>query len=900
MLKNDAYLRQTLELLNILSEEKNVIVAALDPEFRYIYYNQSYFEEMQRLTGKAISIGMSMPDALASMPEQQKIAVEEWTPVFRGERTDKTVRFGDADLYQKVYRVKHIPIKDESGRVIGACEVANEISDQLQAEIALKESEKRYATLFNSMGEGFAVHEIICDESGKPVDYRFLDINPAFEKLTGLARAEVIGKTHNELLPDDSPLWVDQYGSVALNGVPKLFEHYSPTLQRYYEVFAYSLSKAQFAAIFSDITELKHEEEALNWLASFPENNPQVVAVVEFSGNITYMNPAGKKLFPDAQENMYQHPFLSGSEAIMERLRNGEPFPISREVAINDTWYKQTWVYLPDFNSVRIYSMDITDRIEAESALKQSNAKLEESVRIRTEELRRTNEELQQDIINRIKTENALIREKQRFNDVLEILPAYLIMLTPDHRVTFTNRYFRENLGEPRDLRCYEYLFGRSEPCENCESFRVMDTKAPHHWEWTGPNAHTYDVYDFPLTDNDGSSLILEMGIDITEVKKSQDELRNLNAYNRSLIEANLDTLVTITPDGKIGDVNAATEAVTGYSRDELIGTDFLNYFTDPQKALAGYQEVFKTGTVRDHELEIQHKDGHITPVAYNASVYFDETGNVAGVFAGARDLTELKRKENQLISLNAALEESIEQEQKLHTQLALAEKFAAMGRMLVSITHEINNPLQTIKNCLYLIESDIPADSQGHEFLDMASSETERISNLVAQLRDVYRPRQEGQLKPFSLSKALDEVHALLNPQLQNGHVQWVQSVMINDPLVAMIIGVEDQIKQVFINLGMNAIEAMQPSGGKLMVKIIEGKEKPEIGVIFQDSGPGIAPEHLARMFEPFFSTKSKGLGLGLSICYDIIQKHNGQITVKSEPGQGAIFEVWLPKVEA
>ena len=138
MLENDARLRQTLRLLNILSEDKNMLVAALDPEFRYTYFNQSYFKEMQRLTGKSIKLGMSMPDTLAHMPEQQKIAVEEWTPVFRGERTDKTVRFGDANLYQRVYHVKHIPIKDDSGRVIGACEVANEISDQYQAEIALK------------------------------------------------------------------------------------------------------------------------------------------------------------------------------------------------------------------------------------------------------------------------------------------------------------------------------------------------------------------------------------------------------------------------------------------------------------------------------------------------------------------------------------------------------------------------------------------------------------------------------------------------------------------------------------------------------------------------------------------------------------------------------------------
>ena len=117
---------------------------------------------------------------------------------------------------------------------------------------------------------------------------------------------------------------------------------------------------------------------------------------------------------------------------------------------------------------------------------------------------------------------------------------------------------------------------------------------------------------------------------DITERKQAEMKLHQLNAYNRSLIEASLDALVTITSDGKIGDVNSVTEAITGYKRDELIGKDFHSYFTDPDKARSGYQRVFESGMLRDYELEIQHRDGHTTPVIYNASVYRDESGDVA------------------------------------------------------------------------------------------------------------------------------------------------------------------------------------------------------------------------------------------------------------------------------
>jgi len=131
--------------------------------------------------------------------------------------------------------------------------------------------------------------------------------------------------------------------------------------------------------------------------------------------------------------------------------------------------------------------------------------------------------------------------------------------------------------------------------------------------------------------------------------KQAQEALRQANAYNRSLLEASLDPLLAIGPDGKITDVNAATEVVTGCARPTLIGTDFSDYFTDPEKARAGYQQVFREGLVRDYPLELRHRDGRITSVLYNASVYRDENGNVAGIFAAARDITKRKRAEEAL-----------------------------------------------------------------------------------------------------------------------------------------------------------------------------------------------------------------------------------------------------------
>jgi PAS domain S-box-containing protein len=253
------------------------------------------------------------------------------------------------------------------------------------------------------------------------------------------------------------------------------------------------------------------------------------------------------------------------------------------------------------------------------------------------------------DVSQRTRAEEARKVERQRLNDVLEMLPAYLLLLTPDYHVPFANRFFRERFGESHGRRCFEYLFGRTEPCEVCETYTVLKTMAPHNWEWTGPDGRNYDVFDFPFTDTDGSTLILEMGIDITERKRGEEALRAVHQYNRSLIEASLDPFVTIDADGKVMDVNRTAELVTGVSRDDLIGSDFSDYFTEPTKAKEGYQQVFSKGFVKDYPLSIQHTSGKVIDVLYNATVYRDETGEVRGVFAAARDITERKKVEGVL-----------------------------------------------------------------------------------------------------------------------------------------------------------------------------------------------------------------------------------------------------------
>jgi PAS domain S-box-containing protein len=317
---------------------------------------------------------------------------------------------------------------------------------------------------------------------------------------------------------------------------------------------------------------------------------------------------------------------------------------------------------------------EVPDTKKPEEVLQKTHKPLETRVKKRTAELK--------------EAMGALDSERHRLFDVLETLPVYVCLLDTDYRMPFANRYFRETFGKPEGRRCYEFLFNRTEPCETCDSYVVMKTRAPHHWFWTGPNGRDYDIYDFPFTDADGTFMILEMGIDITERKTAEAGLKEANSYNRILIEASLDPLLTISSDGTISDVNEATIRVTGFTRAELIGTDFSDYFTDPAKAKAGYKKVFRDGSVIDYSLEIRHRDGRVTPVLYNATVFRDTEGKVIGVFASARDITERKKAEDvirkahdlldirvkertaELVQINARLRTEIEERRKAENTL--------------------------------------------------------------------------------------------------------------------------------------------------------------------------------------------------------------------------------------
>lgn len=240
-------------------------------------------------------------------------------------------------------------------------------------------------------------------------------------------------------------------------------------------------------------------------------------------------------------------------------------------------------------------------------------------------------------------------------------------------------------------------------------------------------------------------------------------------------------------------------------------------------------------------------------------------------------------------------LKHALEKEQGMRDQLVQADKLAALGKMVSVIAHEINNPIQTIKNTFYLLEDQLIPGSPANDYLKMAAAEANRIADLVTQLRGTYSVGSKAMIL-VDIRALLLEVSDLLAPQLKNKRVEWCQAGEIQTTFI--VLGVRNNLKQVFINLCLNALDAMEvlAEERKLTVGLHADQDNRRIAIGFSNNGPVIPDEALPHIFEPFFTTKKNGTGLGLSISYDIVRQHQGEIVVENMEGIGVVFTVWLP----
>jgi len=352
--------------------------------------------------------------------------------------------------------------------------------------------------------------------------------------------------------------------------------------------------------------------------------------------------------------------------------------------------------------------------------------------------------------------------------------------------------------------------------------------------------------------------------------------VRDQQFYTRSLIESNIDALITTDPRGIITDVNKQMEALTGCTRDELIGAPFKDYFTDPERAEAGIKLVLGERKLTDYELTARARDGKETVVSYNASTFHDRDRKLQGVFAAARDVTERKRYEQSLQQANRA-----------------------KSVFLANMSHEIRTPMNAILGFSQLMLRDQDLTTQQCQYLGTINRSGEHLLALINDILEMSKIEAgRTTLNPstFDLPALLKDLEMMF--RIRTDEKQLSFSVEMIGDVPQYIVTDINKLRQVFINVLGNAVKFTEQGGVGLRVRA--DRERVEI----EDTGAGISPDEQDKLFRHFVQTKTgqqagTGTGLGLAISREFVRLMGGDITLSSQVGKGSVFVIRLPLKE-
>ena len=382
-------------------------------------------------------------------------------------------------------------------------------------------------------------------------------------------------------------------------------------------------------------------------------------------------------------------------------------------------------------------------------------------------------------------------------------------------------------------------------------------------------------------TDNTARKLVEE------EQKKSDQRLRDQQFYTRSLIESNIDALMTTDPSGIISDVNKQMEALTGCTRDELIGAPFKDYFTDPERAEAGIRRVLREKSVTDYELTARARDGRQTVVSYNATTFYDRNRKLQGVFAAARDVTERKRVEMELKQAKAVAESASQ----------------TKSDFLASMSHEIRTPMNAIMGIADLLAK-TPLSDEQNKYVQVFRRAGDNLLNLINDILDLSKveaSQLELERTGFSLTDHLDIVMEMVSARAQEKGLTLKCEIAPSVP--RDLIGDSTRLRQVLLNLMGNAVKFTESGKVTLRVMLEPDSAVPTaLRFVVTDTGIGIAPDKLDRVFERFTQADTSmtrrfgGSGLGLTISKRLVELMGGRIWVESQVGKGSTFAFAVP----
>ena len=363
----------------------------------------------------------------------------------------------------------------------------------------------------------------------------------------------------------------------------------------------------------------------------------------------------------------------------------------------------------------------------------------------------------------------------------------------------------------------------------------------------------------------------LSSGEQLIEATKT---LANLQALHERIIESIRSGLITTDLDGNIYTFNAAASEITGCNAESMQGRSIFSLFGNIKHPIELSLDAPDSDQPPRFETNLVTPDGFAVRIGYNISPLFSENNERSGLIITFQDLTEIR-----------SMEESIKRKDRL----------AAVGRVGAGLAHEIRNPLGAMRGAIQVLESNTPPESVQADLMKIILRESDRLNSIITNFLSYAKPKV-GSFSEIDAGEAIRDTVKLLrhSPEVTEKHL--INEVLPPNPV--FVSADSTQLKQVFWNLARNSINAM-PDGGQISIRL-ETIPNNRVQFVFEDSGVGMSPEQVERLFEPFSNSTSGGTGLGLSIVYQIIRDHDGVINVRSFEGEGTVITIIMPRASS
>jgi PAS domain S-box-containing protein len=776
------------------------------------------------------------------------------------------------DLVRKHEMLRSLEVSEERFRSVA----------QTANDAIVSIDEKGFITLWNTGAEkmfGYAADEII----GKPLS-TIMPVRMREAHSLGLNRAAAMGKTNLS------------GKTIEITGLRKDGGEFPVEL---------SMSnwkaggKLFFTGILRDVTERKRGDKHIRHLASFPEMNPNPVLEMDFSGDVVYCNPAAQRILKELGMGLSDvSAFLP--ECLLEVLSNpakqwGE-VGYNGEVAIKDRVFEGTVSLFPVARIARMYMRDITSRKRAESELKAAKEKLETRVAERTAELTALTDRLEAELDHRLKTEEALRDSMTLLENIFSNIHLCVVYLDTEFNFIRVNRTYADSCGHPPEFFHGKNHFKLYPDAENEAIFRkVVETGQryvvtakpfvfPDHpergityWDWSL----------LPIADPDGKvTALIFCLVDVTErIMFEADRARSEELF-RSLV-AESPVGIFILRNGRIGYVNPEQGRLFGGIPEGFQFSELPDIHPEDKRKFDDFCRAIRSGEKGPLNIDFRFypfgKSVELTDMRWVHCRATPMAAHGEGVhLAIMMDITRIKDMERQIM---------------------IREKLASLGHVAAGIAHEVRNPLSGINIYLtalqkILVEEDgmepLTREEAGEVLLQIQSA-AQRIESVIRKIMDFVRPSSPRK-ELVDVSVAVENAIDFTAMTLRRGGVSLDRSALASMPKCPAD---TDLITQVVMNLFTNAAQAMERNVSQRTIKVSSVVENGNIVIRVADSGPGVPKAIRDKVFEPFYTTRKDGYGIGLSFCRRVIEDHGGVLKVGQSRLGGAEFIIELPVAE-